>query len=99
MSPVGFSAAQTGQAELMRTSRLGAITVAACTAIGTATACGSSNDDGGITQTSSPTAAGTSTASTSASGSRLDQAVRAVRTAGRNVGSGKAYDIESDRLR
>lgn len=96
----------------MRKLQTAALTVTAFAAL-TATACGSSDDDGGAASTATvtvtapgtapasaaSTAAPTPAASPSASASQIDQAVRAIRSAERRVPNGKAYDIETDRLR
>jgi uncharacterized membrane protein YkoI len=83
----------------------GAVALAAI-ALTTATACGSSDrpDGSGRTSTlaSSTPGGGSSTAPSAhsaASVGRLAEARRAVRAAERGVPRGKAYDIETDRLR
>jgi uncharacterized membrane protein YkoI len=63
-----------------------AAAVAACAALTAATALAASADGGSAT-------------AAAATPSRLDAAVRAVRTAEDRISRGEAYDIESDRLR
>lgn len=89
----------------MRKLQTAALTVTAFAAL-TATACGSSDDDGGAASTATVTvnapgtapaaAASTAAPTPAASASQIDQAVR---SAERRVPNGKAYDIETDRLR
>jgi uncharacterized membrane protein YkoI len=90
----------------MRKITLVAVTLAVCTAPLTATACGSSGSaetDGqranlrGKDVSAGPSG-GSDEMRRGASGGRLGQALRALRTAERSVRRGSAYDIEHDRL-